>query len=181
MDSVKQETTPGTFERLREVCSEEGMPRVEEGLAWADLCQGPDGIARSMRAVRRFIQAVRLGHFETRPFSEMREYFKPDWPPHLSPALDALLASALEANHWASREGYAHDLCHMSRGGCRGQEHPCGWVPFVCIIGGRARGLVTGMCPFPDPSDDRVVFATLGEVMAFVTDGPEDELDEGED
>jgi hypothetical protein len=50
-------------------------------------------------------------------------------------------------------------------------------VPFLCGIERQMRGLITGMCPFPDPQDNRVVFVTLGEVMDFATDGPEDELD----
>jgi hypothetical protein len=45
------------------------------------------------------------------------------------------------------------------------------------------RGLVSFLCPMEreDGGKDRIVFATLEEALAYVTDGPEDELDELDD
>jgi hypothetical protein len=163
------------FDTFRQLCEEEEAP-VEDGVAWCQMVTAEGGLVRSTRAVKRFIQAARLGRIEMVHWPELREYFRPPWKPHVTAPLAAMIGASISEHPARSRRGYAHDLAAMSRS-CRGPECPCGWVPFVCIIGEQARGLMTGMCPFLDPRDDRVVFATLREVTDFATDGPEDELD----
>jgi hypothetical protein len=149
---------------------------TSDATTWADQVQYKGGIGKSMRTVRRFLRAVQTGRVKTEYWPELRDCFRPEWTPHVTMELAQIIDDAILNQPGTSRQSYSRELVAASKG-LRGPEHPCGWVPFFCTFGGQRRTLMTGMCPFPDPGDDRVVFATLGEILDLATDGPEDELD----
>jgi hypothetical protein len=151
---------------------------VPDAVTWCDLLEDPAGANKLHRAARRCLQALRLGRETTLPFPAAQKYFKPEFGvTHLTPGLRRFIDQGIAAcPGLRSDDGYAHDLAAMSRF-ASGPEHPCGWVPFVCIVDDVPRGLVTFIAPMEDPRDNRIVFATMSEVLAYVTDGPEDELD----
>jgi hypothetical protein len=169
------------------------MPMTEESFAAAAAADNVEDAARwlvldhgqRLRTVRRYMQALHLGREAAERFPEADQFYKKNVVPagaYVSPGLRRTIEQGIKAFPARSREGYAQDLFTMSRFAA-GPQSPCGWAPFCCGIDNKMRGLIVGLCPMDvnDPRQDRMQFATLAEVLAYATDGPEDELDQLDD
>jgi hypothetical protein len=125
-----------------------------------------------LRAQRRFLQAHRLGLVQTVPLPEAQKYFVPEWQPHLSAQLDALISEAIGLNAAADRNSYAEDLCRAAGFGWHPRNFS-GWTAFGCIVGSVTQGLVLGTVL----NEGIKLFALMTEVLAYKTVSPFDDMD----
>lgn len=149
-------------DKFRKLCLEDQAHQLSEGVAWLEMKPLPQ-----LELVERFLDELNHNSDRLRPtpFPELQMGFKNGFVPYVSRGVAELIEAGLESNPIADRDGYAHDLFHMSRA-CDGPESPIGWVPFVCILNNEPRALLTGMwCVENYQGVDRIIFCTVAEVM----------------